>query len=51
MKGKGAKERIAILSTRLIIAIKEYLEKASMIDLEKKLRARDTSTEGLSWHK
>lgn len=38
VRGKGDKERIGILSDRLILAIKEYLERVGVIDLEKKVR-------------
>jgi len=38
VNGKGEKERIAILSDRLSSALKEYLERVSVIDLEKKVR-------------
>jgi site-specific recombinase XerD len=36
--GKGGKERIGILSDRLISALKEYLSKVTEIDLERKNR-------------
>ena len=38
VNGKGDKERMAILSDRLTIALREYLERVSVIDLEKKVR-------------
>jgi len=38
VNGKGDKERMAILSDRLSSALKEYLERVSVIDLEKKVR-------------
>ncbi len=36
--GKGSRERMAILSNRLIIALREYLAKITEIDLERKVR-------------
>jgi site-specific recombinase XerD len=36
--GKGEKERISVLSDRLMIALKEYLERVNVIDLEGKIR-------------
>jgi integrase/recombinase XerD len=38
VNGKGEKERMAILSDRLLSALKEYLKRASVIDLEGKIR-------------
>jgi site-specific recombinase XerD len=38
VSGKGDKERISILSDRLILALREYLEKVSVIDLGRKVR-------------
>jgi integrase/recombinase XerD len=38
VNGKGDKERIAILSDRLTIALRKYLDRVSEIDLEKKVR-------------
>ena len=38
VRGKGDKERIAVLSDRLLSAIKEYLTKVTEIDLERKVR-------------
>lgn len=39
VNGKGEKERIAILSNRLLSALREYADRVSEIDLEGKLRA------------
>lgn len=38
VNGKGEKERIAILSDRLLSALKEYLNRVTEIDLERKIR-------------
>lgn len=38
VNGKGEKERMAILSGRLLSALREYLERVSVIDLERKVR-------------
>ncbi len=38
VNGKGEKERIAILSNRLIVALREYLERVSTINLKEKIR-------------
>jgi site-specific recombinase XerD len=38
VKGKGSKERIAVLSDRLLLALKEYLNRVNEIDIERKIR-------------
>ncbi len=39
VNGKGEKQRMAILSDRLLTALREYLNRVTEIDLDKKLRA------------
>ena len=38
VRGKGDKERIAVLSDRLMVAIREYLSKVNVIDVSGKVR-------------
>ncbi len=39
VRGKGDKERIAVLSNQLLAALKEYFNRVNVIDLETKVRA------------